>query len=568
MSIRTSQPVTLPAHYFALLSAGLIPVEARLAAEPQIDLATLEAGPGGRHFPGALLAAATLYARAHPANPSHGDRRWRTLAETVGDLLTREDEAGRYATRLDHHRDTYMWLEAWGLLEKELDTERRARWRRALETQAAALAAAVAEREDYPRYQAPFLYTSPNHYALWASTLHLAGLLFAREDWEALGARVMHRFVTQEQAPDGYWGEHDDTPTTGYNNLTVAAAALYAERREDPAAIEALRRATTFHTHFTYPDGAPVETINDRNRHWEINAWGHFGFSRFPEGRRYAAFLSGFFREGEVGYEALGRCAQNALYYHEGPSAPIPQETAESAHALRLPAGIRRSAPWTVCLSGLISPPPRTNRFFLDRQSALSLFHDRIGLIVTGAGSKRQPELATFSQTIQGVSSHLPLHSRLRMDETRDRLGLAYDNFVAELEVERPTPTGVAFRFHLSERGQVEEAWLTLQLCLKSGEALETAAGRITLGAERIELGPAELGGWIRHGGWTLRTDPEARLSWPVFPFNPYADGPETALTRAVGALRVPVDLRQGAASFPTQTIAFRLEASGEAGSG
>ena len=75
---------------------------------------------------------------------------------------------------------------------------------------------------------------------------------------------------------------------------------------------------------------------------------------------------------------------------------------------------------------------------------------------------------------------------------------------------------------------------------LKAGETLETGAGKnIALGAERIELGPAEIGGWIRHHGWMMKVDPTARLVWPVYPFNPYGNAPETGVEWAVGALSV-----------------------------
>jgi hypothetical protein len=36
-----------------------------------------------------------------------------------------------------------------------------------------------------------------------------------------------------------------------------------------------------------------------------------------------------------------------------------------------------------------------------------------------------------------------------------------------------------------------------------------------------------------------MKVDPGARLVWPVYPFNPYASGPETSLEWAVGALSV-----------------------------
>jgi hypothetical protein len=86
-------------------------------------------------------------------------------------------------------------------------------------------------------------------------------------EWERMGARVMHRLAAEEQTPDGYWGElTDHGPTTGYNALTLSGVGLYWEHSGDPAALEAIRRATDFHLAFTWPDGTPVETINGRNR--------------------------------------------------------------------------------------------------------------------------------------------------------------------------------------------------------------------------------------------------------------------------------------------------------------
>ena len=185
----------------------------------------------------------------------------------------------------------------------------------------------------------------------------------------------------------------------------------------------------------------------------------------------------------------------------------------------------------------------------LDRQSHLSIFHRKAGLIMTGAGSKRQPELATFLEKVHGRVFHMPLSSRLQMSTQRDRLSLAYNTFFSDLYVLAPSDNQITFRFVITGKGApADEAHLTLQLCLKAGETLETAAGRkLTLGPERIELGPDALGGWIRHHGWTLKVDPAARLTWPIYPFDPYADAPEKAPGHAVGVLSVP--LRLGAES-------------------
>jgi hypothetical protein len=557
----------LPDRYYRLTAAGIAPVEARLAAGPLADLATLETQPGWRHFPSCILVAAVLYTSPHSANPRRGDRNLLTLAEAIGNFLASESEDNRFMPRLDSHRDAYMWLEAYRLLEPELDPERRERWRREIEKQVEPLAQATAQRQDFPWYQSPFISTSPNHYSLWASTVYLAGRVFGNPEWERLGAHVLHRFASEEQAPDGYWGEHSSAgPTTGYDYLTLTGVALYAEHSQDAAALEALRRSTSFHQYYTFPDGTPMDVINDRNRYWGVSASGHFGFSHFPDGRRCAEFLTSFFQEGKVSLEDLGRLAQNALYFHEGRTAPIPQDRESYTHQMSVPAGIRKRGPWVVCLSGLISTQAATNQFYLDRQGSLSIFHEKLGLIVTGANSKRQPELATFSGKLGGQRFHMPISSRLRMSEERDRLGLAYPKFFSELTVRIGSESQVQLQFAITGVGQPpEQAQLALQLCLKSGETLETAAGdRSVLGPERLDLGPEALGEWIAHQGWRLRVDPSARLAWPIYPYNPYWNAPETSLEHAVGTLMVPLRFQPQpgrSVRVGEQEILFTLEA-------
>jgi hypothetical protein len=398
--------------------------------------------------------------------------------------------------------------------------------------------------------------------------------VFGNKEWEQLGRRALHRLSVEEQTADGYWGENTDNgPATGYNYLTMCCVALYWEHSKDTAALEALRRATDFHKHFTWPDGTPVETINGRNRHWAVSAWGQFGFSHWPDGRRYAEFLAGFFTPGKVGGRNLGRLAQSALYYHEGPTAAIPQELTRSAHQMKVPAGIRRSGPWTVCLSGLIDAPS-DSQFTLERQGNISIYHSKLGMIVTGAGSKYQPELATFFEKYKNQAVTVPRNSRLRMADDRDRLGLGYHTFFAELEVPAPSDVRLPFRFHITEtgRGRLQDVQLNLQLVLKAGETLETAKTRIMLDEKRVELGPDQIGGWLRHRGWTMRVDPTARLVWPVLPFNPYANGPEKELRHAVGVLTVPVKVdpppADAALNWRRGQIAFTLETKPAGGAG
>jgi len=411
----------LPARYYKLLSTGAARIEERLATEPAADLRTLESAAGWRHFPATLLVAAVLYTQGHPANPRQSDAKLLALAQRIGDLLVSEHTEGRYTTRLDHHRDTYMWLEAYRLLEGELGEARRGRWRGALLDLLARLAADVAEKQDYPWYQSPFISTSPNHYALWAKTVYLGGEVCHNDAWERLGARVLHRFATEEQAPD----------------------------------------------------------------------------------------------------------------YH---------------HQMSVPAGIRKRGPWVTCLSGLIATPT-TSQWYLDRQGHLSLFHQKLGLIVTGANSKHQPGLATFTEKTGGDVVHVPTSTRLTMSDHADQLALAYNSFFAVLEVMPASDQRQEFRFLITPTGRLAEVDLNLQLVLQPGEALETAANRRVLVDEKpIRWSAEEVGHWLRHRGWTLKLPPGARLAWPVYPFNPYRNGPETALAHAVATLFFTVD---GSRTFP-----------------
>ncbi len=543
----------LPRHYFDLLAAQ---TEALRTADLKSD-------------PGAMLAAAVLFAKRHQANPAAGEPKHLDLALALGDLLAASSEADQNENKQDYEWEIHFWLDTYRLLEGRLGEQRQARWRRELEKITRWFAGQVEYRLDFPRYQGPYIRTSTNHLALFASTVYLAGKVLGNRQWEQLGGRAMHRLAAEEQAEDGYWGEFTDNgPATGYNYITMCCVAVYAEHSRDEDALAALRRATDFHKHFTWPDGIPVETIDGRNRHRSVSAWGQFGFSHWPDGRRYAEFLAGHFAAGRTSSRDLGRLAQSALYYHDGPTEPIPQELARSAYRMKaVSAGIRKTGPWTVCLSGLIDAPV-DSQFTLDRQGHISVYHQRLGLIITGANSKQQPELATFSDRAGRQLTTIPLSSRLRMADERDRLGLAYSTFFAEAEIPAPSDDRLALHFAITEtgRGRLQDAELHLQLCLKAGEPLETGRSKINLTEQRVELNEGEIGGVIRHRGWTLRVDQPARLSWPVLPFNPYANAPERDLRHAVGVLTVPVKVEappsEAALNWRRGSIGLSLEVS------
>lgn len=541
-----------PAGYYAALGEGSARVRAVLDSAADQSLRALEQQAGLRHFPHAILAPAVLYTQKHGANAWRGRPEELALALRIGDLLAGEDERGAYMDRLDSYWDTTMWLEAYRLLGPQLGQARAGRWRRALERNVALVAPRVEAWRDFPRYTGHYLGTSTNHYAQWAANVFLAGRLFGNAGWERVGRQVLHRFAV-EQSPDGYWGENTlEGPTSGYNLLTLSAVGVYYEHSRDPAALAALQRATRFHLAFTWPSGEPIELLNDRNRYWEAWLYGNFAFSHSAEGRGLAAFLFERYGARPLDTEQLGRVAQNALYFHDGEMGPIPQRSAESRFRLQAPAGVRHSAPWSIALSGLAGLGPATSQWFLDRQSHVALYHRAKGLILTGANSRNQPELATFQERLGEKVVHTPLDAKLEMGAEGDHLWLAYHRFFAELFTPKPTEREAGLEVRINGRGPApDDARFTLQLVLIPGQEITTGAGlRATVSEAPLTWDASQLGGWIRHNGWRLRVPPGARLRWPVRPYSPYRNGPDGRLGRAVGALSVALEFRPEGAQY------------------
>jgi len=553
-----AQSLKLPLRYYEILASGIDRIESKMNASAEPTLALLETGQPFGHFPHAVLIPAVLYTKKYPGNKHYNDPRMLTLAKKIGDMLVRENKNGNYTKRHDSDWDTYMWLEAYRLLQNQLGEEKRQQWKEAILANLQLLEPLLIKYQDYPQYNAPFITTSPNHYAIYASSLLVGGTVFAKPAWVTLANKVLHRYCVREQTADGYYGEHSQAgPTTGYDYITVTQIALYWEYSKDPEALKALRRSTQFHQYFTYPDGTPVETINDRNRYWGASMWGHFGFSNFEDGRRYAAFLTSFFplSGDSLSYggdmQSLGRIAQDIIYFHEGPSGNIPQLQPAYAHQMKIPAGIRKTGSWVVTYSGIIAPPVTLNNFFLDRQGNISVFNKKTGLILSGANSKRQPELATFTEVIGTDSIHMPVSSDFVMNEKSDRLSLAYNVFYANVEVPKPSEKKLAIKVNTIYKWGEANSEFNLQLVLKDGQEIVTGSGKkYVLGKDNIELGDDELKGILQHNGWTMHIPSGFHLTWPVYPFNPYQDAPETDIEKAVGRLTTPLQWKDETFNF------------------
>src|SRR5262249_42963547 len=153
---RTLPAAELPGDYFKLLEAEVKPLQGATTLKPNA---------------GAMFAAAVLYAKQHPANPSFHDGKKLDLPLALGDLYAGQSEKDTAENKQDFEWEIHFWLDAYRLLEADLGAARRARWRREIEKIVSWFARETAGRFDFPRYQGPYIRTSTNHLALFASTV-------------------------------------------------------------------------------------------------------------------------------------------------------------------------------------------------------------------------------------------------------------------------------------------------------------------------------------------------------------------------------------------------------------
>lgn len=509
-----------------------------------------------------IYAAALLYASAHPSNPLHGDRKVLEMAFRAGDYLAGcVEKDGTVVPRingvavepLDAHRSLYCWTEALGLLEKDLDSERREAWRSALRRAGEQLLATeVAPKISRPRYTSPFLGFSPNHMGLRLTTVWRMGMVLGIPEWVELTQPAIRRFVN-EIHDGGYWAEHDG-PTMSYDYLNGSVAGLYWIYSGDPAALRAMRLNTDYHTHWATPDGVDIHTIDQRNRnHFEVNAsFGLFAFCYFPDGRRFARFkilaalgdtddpLKAF------GLEELGRVAQAAHYHTEGPEAPIPQEYLTYHHSLDRPAVVKKSGPWVYSISAILSPERPLSQFYLDRTAPISLWHGRTRHIIAGGNSKGQPELATFAvkRLATGEWSRFPLDALIQSNWDADTLCVAQEGFSLRLAItpEDSSRATIAVQAE-STYNTTDSCFFNFPLILSPGNELRSGAGKsYKLGTEEIRLTGKSLGGALACRGWEVALPPEAEFLWPFYTYSPYgAERVPKNLEAAVGVVRIPL---------------------------
>jgi len=383
--------------------------------------------------------------------------------------------------------------------------------------------------------------------------LYCAGRVFGREDWTAQAWDFMGE-VVEAQSLHGWWSEHFG-PVVSYNFVYSDALGVYYRMSGDERVLEALARAARYHANYIYPDGSTVETVDERNPYHGGVHLGNPGFSHTPAGRGYLAQQHALHLKAGARFDA-DYAAGLLLYGGEGPM----EETAagRDRHVYRMgdQAAIVRRRPWFLSLSAFVCEPP-DNRWIQDRQNLVSVFHDRVGLIVGGGNTKLQPLWSTFTVGDVSLLRHTPgnaepdfhpgeslLHvpdcAVLRSDEDAPGLTLHYGQEVCSIVLAAQSGDELTLICEATARsGMPVEAHLTLMPHLDC--PLRVASGaQIRLGEEPFDLAGSEDVGWIEHAGWRLSLPRGARVVWPALPHNPYRKGGEATVEEARLVVALP----------------------------
>jgi hypothetical protein len=278
-----------------------------------------------------------------------------------------------------------------------------------------------------------------------------------------------------------------------------------------------------------------VETVDGRVRyHAEISAQGWPGFNHFPKGRRLVRVMMEHLVRRQPAGGLEPHVASGLLTWPEAPEAPIPQTERSFAGSFHGHALIRRQGPWFICLNGYLLPDEAfrdsfRQRWHLDRQNYLSIWHEKTGLLVGGGHSKHHPDFSTFSM-VQGRTRWTQAQEvRLEQRGGCDTAVYAYDRVLGTVSVRVLDDVRVEIALK-AEGGPCENLMALFTLCPRAGTGIlspqhaaeETLDPKAVWGAGWREDETA-VERWVRGAGWRLLLPPGGHFRWPIYPFNPYA---------------------------------------------
>jgi len=394
----------------------------------------------------------------------------------------------------------------------------------------------------------PWIHNIPSHHA---TALFLAGELFDRPEWQQQ-AREFMQLVVAAQSLHGWWTEHVG-PIVLYNRVYIEALGMYYTLSKDESVLPAIERGNRYHLNYMYPNGAMIETVDERNpyspltlkrdadgvAHYlpkQVNI--HPGLFFSDSGRALLAHQMPIVRTRDP-KEVID---VDYLYYCLNATEGDLTFTAAPEPRFRMgdDALIAREDPWLVSLSAYCAPR-WPGRFIQDRQNLASIYHRDSGLILGGGNSKIQPLWSTMTVgdtdllKPTGASRDTNLAPEIDVAYTPDACEIDEPSTrrwtqtittaeaIAELAFEivhdnaikissrlvKPAPDGRDTAIHLTFIPYPESP-----IIFSDGSTAELSE------ATCEKTGQTSLA----HHNWKLALPETANINWPVLPHNPYTD--------------------------------------------
>ncbi|MEO6434724.1 MAG: hypothetical protein ABIP55_03045 [Tepidisphaeraceae bacterium] len=518
----------------------------------------------------AMYALAVAWGSEGKDNPHYHSPEVLEAIMSAGDALIADmDPQGMWEFRKKDGStwgQTYMpwtwsrWIRAYAIVRDAMPADRRAKWDKAMTLGFDGIAATETKKP---------MQNIPVHNCMG---LYLASKVFNRADWEKAAVDYIHACV-DAQHPDGYWTEHKG-PVVVYNGVYVDALGAYYGMSGDKKVLDALVRSSHFHSAMVYPDGRAVETVDERNPYNENIVGINIGFCFSPQGRAHVKRQierMAKYTDNPVGWDGA---ASFILYGEEGELAP-PPKSGDVYVSGDKQVTTRRQGPWFACLTSYTAElDPR--RWIQDRQNFLSLYRDDFHVILGGGNTKLQPLWSTFTVGDVSLLKHTPgdespnffppagklLHtpSDATLDPENARLELDYNGTKCAVRIDLSDPDKAKVVYSLLSPS-VKDVAAHVPLLPKLKETWATASGKSgTLSEEPITLGPGEAGAWFEHRGFRVTLPPQASITWPALPHNPYAKDGKPALADGRIVITLPFSSEQ-----TKQEIAIGVEVEVEA---
>jgi hypothetical protein len=422
------------------------------------------------------------------------------------------------------------WIRAYQMVQEAMDAGARARWDEAL----------LMGFDGISRTCLAHVHNIPAHHSM---ALFCAGTVFGREDWRAQSRAFLGK-VADAQSSQGWWPEHNG-PVVAYNFVYSDSLGIYYGMSGDAEVLPALERAAVYHASLTYPDGSPVETVDGRNPYHGGVHEGNPGFSHTAAGRGYLAQQHRLLlAEGE----SFDPDYAASLLLYGGSGEAIETAAGQERHVYRMgdEATAVRNGPWFLCLSAFVVDFTQ-NRWGQDRQNFVSVFHDRVGLVVGGGNTKLQPLWSCFTVGDKRLLSHTPgdedpdfdapeglIHvpDEISYDSGEDggRLRMRYGEETCGLEVKVESEAELALVFSATGNSGMPVAGHVTLMPHLDREVSFASGDTVMLGEEKAEwTGKA----WLQHAGWRLHLPRDSRVVWPALPHNPYRKAGDSTIEEA-----------------------------------